>query len=103
MSTISVSTRKAISDVTRRKGRTLLMILGIFIGVLSLTAINGANDLFSKDLRDGISNSFDLFFSLDQAPADLVSKMEQTANVAAVQPRTAYKTTWHLSGGAGTT
>lgn len=103
MSKISVSTRKAISDVTRRKGRTLLMIMGIFIGVLSLTAINGANDLFSKDLHNSVSNSFDLFFSLDCAPADLVSRLEQTANVAAMQPRTAYKTTWHLSGNGGTT
>lgn len=100
---LRVSTRKALLDVSRRKGRALLMILGIFIGVLSLTAINGANDLFSKDLHAAVSSSFDLFFSLDQAPAGLVSKMEQTANVAAVQPRTAYNTTWHLSGGGGTT
>ncbi|HEX6483584.1 MAG TPA: FtsX-like permease family protein [Ktedonobacteraceae bacterium] len=103
MSMISVSTRKAIADVTRRKGRTILMILGIFIGVLSLTAINGANDLFSKDLQSGIGNSFDLFFSLESAPPALVTQMEHTSNVAAMQPRTAYKTTWHLAGNGGTT
>src|SRR5215469_12992735 len=103
MSTISVSTRKAIADVTRRKGRTILMILGIFIGVLSLTAINGAIDLFSKDLQSGIGNSFDLFFSLVSAPPALVTRMEHTSNVAALQKRTAYKTIWHLPGNGGTT
>jgi len=103
MQWINVSTRKAISDVTRRKGRTFLVILGIFIGVLSLTAVNGANDLFSKDLQNGTTNSFDLFFSLENAPPALVSQMGQTSNVAAVQPRTAYTTTWHLTGNGGTT
>lgn len=103
MKLISVLTRKAIADVTRRKGRTILMILGIFIGVLSLTAINGANDLFSKDLQSGIGNSFDLFFSLESAPPALVTQMEYTSNVAAMQQRTAYKTTWHLAGNGGTT
>ena len=98
-----VLTRKAISDVTRRKGRTILMILGIFIGVLSLTAINGSNDLFNKDLQSGISNSFDVFFSLESAPPALVTQFGHTSNVVAVQPRTAYKTTWHLAGNAGTT
>ncbi len=54
MNFLSVLNRKAIADVTRRKGRTILMILGIFIGVLGLTAVNGANDVFSKDLNKAI-------------------------------------------------
>jgi putative ABC transport system permease protein len=103
MSTISVSTRKAIADVTRRKGRTILMILGIFIAVLSLTAINGANDLFSKDLQNGVSSSFDVYFALDSAPPALVTQLGNTSHVTAVQRRTAYNTTWHLPGNGGTT
>lgn len=103
MKFISVMNRKAIADVTRRKGRAILMILGIFIAVLSLTAINGANDLFSKDLQSGISNSFDVFFSLDSAPPALVTQLGNINNVAAMQQRTAYHTTWHLPGNGGTT
>ena len=103
MSTLSVSTRKAIADVTRRKGRTILMILGIFIAVLSMTAINGANDLFSKDLQNAVSSSFDVYFSLDSAPPALVTQLEHTSHVVAVQQRTSYKTTWHLPGNGGTT
>ena len=41
---ISASLRKSFADVTRRKGRTLLVVLGIFIGVFGLTAINTAED-----------------------------------------------------------
>ena len=37
-------TRKSLADVTRRKGRTLLMILGILTGVLGITAVTQASD-----------------------------------------------------------
>lgn len=36
-------TRKAVADVTRRVGRTILMVLGIMIGVMGITAVNQAN------------------------------------------------------------
>ena len=100
---MSVLNRKAIADVTRRKGRTILMILGIFIGVLGLTAVNGANDLFGKDLNSAISSSFDVFFAVDNAPPALIAKLEITGNVAALQQRATYATTWNLPGKAGTT
>jgi putative ABC transport system permease protein len=100
---ISVLTRKAIADVTRRKGRTILMILGIFIGVLGLTAVNGANDLLSRDLTSAVSSSFDVFFAVDRAPSSLNTQIEHADNVEAVQQRTTCATTWHLSGGGGTT
>lgn len=103
MKLISVLTRKAIADVTRRKGRTILMILGIFIGVLGLTAVNGANDLLSRDLNSAVSSSFDVFFAVDRAPSSLITQIEHADNVAALQQRTTYATTWHLSGGGGTT
>ena len=103
MKLISVLTRKAIADVTRRKGRTILMILGIFIGVLGLTAVNGANDLLSRDLTSAVTSSFDIFFAVDRAPSSLITQVEHAENVAALQQRAAYATTWHLPGGGGTT
>jgi putative ABC transport system permease protein len=103
MTVISVLNRKAIADVTRRKGRTILMILGIFIGVLGLTAVNGANDLFGKDLNSAISSSFDVFFAVDNLPSTLITKLEKANNVTALQLRTTYATTWHLPDSAGTT
>src|SRR5260370_2370728 len=44
MRLFSASLRKSLADVTRRKGRTLLVVLGIFIGVVGLTAINFTED-----------------------------------------------------------
>ena len=44
MRLFSASLRKSLADVTRRKGRTLLVVLGIFIGVFGLTAINFTGD-----------------------------------------------------------
>src|SRR5258706_6939768 len=41
---LGASLRKSLADVTRRKGRTLLVALGIFIGVCGLTAINVTDD-----------------------------------------------------------
>ena len=37
---MSASLKKSFADVTRRKGRTLMVVLGIFIGVLGLTGVN---------------------------------------------------------------
>ena len=36
---MSASLKKSFADVTRRKGRTLMVVLGIFIGVLGLTSV----------------------------------------------------------------
>ena len=36
---MSASLKKSFADVTRRKGRTLMVVLGIFIGVLGLTGV----------------------------------------------------------------
>src|SRR5215469_6373726 len=41
---LRASFRKSLSDVTRRKGRTLLVVLGIFIGIFGLTCINFTED-----------------------------------------------------------
>ncbi len=51
----SASLRKSFADVTRRKGRTLLVVLGIFIGVFGLTAINTAEDSLFAALTFSLS------------------------------------------------
>ena len=47
----SARLRKSVADVTRRKGRTLLVTLGIFIGVFGLTVINSVEDTLVSRLR----------------------------------------------------
>jgi hypothetical protein len=41
---VSALTRKSLADVTRRKGRTALVVLSILIGVFGFTAINVTED-----------------------------------------------------------
>ena len=40
----SASLHKSMADVTRRKGRTLLVTLGIFISIFGLTVINSVEE-----------------------------------------------------------
>src|SRR5690242_20174930 len=94
--------RKALADVTQRKGRTALMILGILIGVLGLTAVNTANDviggafIYSHDQ----STSPDMTFAGPEIDPALVSTVQQIPNVAKVQFRSEYHTNWQTRTGS---
>jgi putative ABC transport system permease protein len=99
---MSILVRKALMDITRRKGRAALMILGILIGVLGLTALNEAADL--------IGNAF--FYSTDSTaipnitcivsnlPPSVATALTRLPNVELAQPRTIYLTLWHHPGQA---
>ncbi len=50
-------TRKSIADVTRRRGRTIIVILGILIGVFGLTAINVTSDAIQNALDTSLSKA----------------------------------------------
>src|SRR5438128_9290784 len=50
-------TRKSIADVTRRRGRTIIVILGILIGVFGLTAINVTSDAIQNTLDTSLSKA----------------------------------------------
>ncbi len=51
MSRVSALTRKSIADVTFRRGRSLLVICGIMIGILGLTAVNSASSTIGNALN----------------------------------------------------
>jgi putative ABC transport system permease protein len=91
-------TRKSIADVTQRKGRTLLVVLGILIGVLGLTAINVTGDalrsasIYSNDH----SASPNISFLVKKVDPSLASTLEAVPNVQIVQIDTVYNTRWHV-------
>ena len=95
-------TRKAFADITRRKGRTTLMIIGILIGVLGLTAVNEASDLirstffYSVDPQ-GVPTMSSI---VDRLPADIEAQIRHLPNVEQVQLRTIYLTHWFPAGQA---
>src|SRR5215469_2571838 len=94
--------RKALADITQRKGRTVLVILGILIGVLGLTAVNTANDviggafIYSHDQ----SASPDMVFSGPVIDPSTVGTVLQIPNVAKVQLRSEYHSNWHTATGS---
>jgi len=104
MNSNSIVLRKALADVTQRKGRTILVILSILIGVLGLTAVNIANDeiggafIYSHDQ----SASPDMVFSAPvMNPSTATGIAQRMPNVAKVQVRSEYHTNWHTTNGTG--
>src|SRR5579884_4250639 len=95
---IGASLRKSVADVTRRKGRTLLVVLGIFIGVFGLTAINvGEQSLFDAFAFDSGANTTqpDIVLGVDRLDSSLLPSLQATANVQTVQYSTTFVTQWH--------
>jgi putative ABC transport system permease protein len=90
-------TRKSIADVTRRRLRTILVVLGIAVGVLGLTAINIASDAMNASLAfsENRSSSAELSFSVQAVDSSLAPVLAAVPNVKAVQIDTQYITRWH--------
>lgn len=104
MSSISVLTRKSIADVTKRKGRTALMIIGIVIGVLGLTAVSTANEMIGAAFvfTNNTSTVPDIIFSVNTAPASLITSLQHASGVSVLQMRASYMTSWYVTNGFGT-
>lgn len=95
--------RKSLLDISRRKGRSALMIVGILIGVLGLTALNEATALiggaffYSTDFT-AVPNVTCIVSSLPPAVATAITRLP---NVELVQSRTIYLALWHHPGNGG--
>src|SRR5215469_7623323 len=101
---IGASLRKSFADVTRRKGRTLLVVLGIFIGVFGLTAINTAEDAllaaFTFSLG-GQATQPDIVLDVDRLDPALLPTLQSVTDVQTVQYQTVFDTRWHVSRAPG--
>ena len=101
---LSASLRKSLADVTRRKGRTLLVVLGIFIGVFGLTAITITQDqLFAAFAYSVGSHATqpDLVVDVERLDSQLVPSLLAVPNVKRVQEETTLSTQWHVSRAPG--
>ena len=66
---------KSIADITRRKGRALLIVLGICIGVFGLTAINITQDQLFAAFAFSVGNQTtrpDVILDVDRLDASLL-------------------------------
>jgi putative ABC transport system permease protein len=100
---IRATTRKSLADITRRPGRTLLIVLGIMVGILGLTALNVAGDALNAVFADGnnTSASPNLSFSVLSVDPTLAPTLAAMPNVQTVQIETRYQTRWHITNTPG--
>ena len=93
---------KALADVTRRKGRTLLIVLGIFVGVCGLVGITETEDLVSSALTFTVSAPrLDVVVAVNRLDLALLPALQRTPNVMAVQYQTSMRTHWHVNQAPG--
>ena len=95
---ISALTRKSLADVTRRKGRTILVVLGIMIGVAGLTAINVAAGTLGADFQFSASQTARSNISFDVKGIDpsLAPVLASVPNVTSVQLWSFDETRWKV-------
>jgi putative ABC transport system permease protein len=94
-------TKKAIKDVTRRKLRTALTILGIAIGVMGLAAITIASDQFKSSIQYSTDASALPDIELDTSPASatLAQALAAQPHIVAVEARGAQPSRWAIASG----
>jgi putative ABC transport system permease protein len=98
---VSASLRKSVADVTRRKGRTLLVTLGIFIGVFGLTVINFTEDTLISAFaftRGAQATRPDFQMIVDRLDPALLPTLRGIANVKTVQYVSLLSVCWQTSG-----
>lgn len=92
-------TRKSIADVTRRRLRTVLVVLGIAVGVLGMTAINITSNSLNESIAFSANRSSvpDFSFNVQVVDASLAATLAAVPNVKTVQFDAQYNTRWHIS------
>jgi len=98
---MKATTKKAIKDVTRRKLRALLTILGIAIGVMGLSAITLASGQVKGSLQYSIDTSAqpDIVFVTSPTAASLAPLLQQQPNVRVAEAKTIVSARWKVPTG----
>src|SRR5260221_10703277 len=94
-------TKKAVKDVTRRKLRSALTILGIAIGVMGLAAIGVASDQLKTSVQystDAAAQPDIEFFTVPTS-ASLATTLDAQPHVAAVETRDYQPARWAIPSG----
>jgi putative ABC transport system permease protein len=96
-------TRKSLRDITRRRLRTMLVVLGIMIGVGGLTAINVASGALYSAFAYSHSEraTADLVVYADAVERSLAAELGSVPNVEAAMIDTNYRTRWQISAPPG--
>ncbi len=93
--------RKALSDVTRRKDRTLMVVLSIFIGVFGLTGINVFSVQFSEAFAHQLDTTHfpEITVSMNYVDPALLTQIQALPHVQMVQERMDGRFQWQTPDG----
>lgn len=95
----SVQLSKSVADVTRRRGRTLFVVAGIFLGVFGLTAVNVTQQRLAEAFAFSIGSQAtrpDLILDVDRLDPSTVDELRSVANVRTAESETTLQTQWHV-------
>lgn len=95
-----ISFRKAYRDLTRRKLRSFLTVIGIVIGVAGIVAITSTSKNMTAAQAATYNNNSqqDMRWWLSFAPQNVVNAVKQVPNVAEAELRATYYTKWYAAG-----
>ena len=89
--------RKILRDLWRSKGRTLLAVLSIFIGVFAIGTISGLRDLLPQRMQssDALTNPAHIYIMLNgRVNDDDLASLARVPGVAGIQGTAAYGAQW---------
>jgi hypothetical protein len=95
--------KKSFADVTRRKGRTFMVVMGIFIGVFGLTVINFTQATISNAYAYSMgsaANYPDVDVAVNKLLPALAASLAAVNNVQAVQMQAEIDTSWNVASAA---
>src|SRR5438270_11487723 len=95
-----ISLRKAYRDLTRRRLRSFLTVIGIIIGVAGIVSISSTSKNMAAAQAAAYNNNSqqDMRWWVGQAPDNLLNAQALVPNVAAADLRATYYTKWYAGG-----
>jgi putative ABC transport system permease protein len=95
-----ISLRKAYRDLTRRRLRSFLTVIGIIIGVAGIVAITSTSKNMTAAQAVAYNNNSqqDMRWGLYNAPDNVLEAVGQVPNVAAAELRATYYSKWYAAG-----
>ena len=94
-----ISLRKAFRDLTRRRLRSFLTVIGIIIGVAGIVAITSTSKNMTAAQVAAYNNNSqqDMRWWVSFAPDSLANAVEQVPNVDTAELRATYITKWNVA------
>src|SRR5438477_7138380 len=95
-----IALRKAYRDLTRRRLRSFLTVIGIVIGVAGIVSITSTSKNMAAAQAAAYNNNSqqDMRWWVGNAPYNLLEAVDQVPNVAASELRATYYTKWYAAG-----